>query len=197
MLPIKLNTDTLIQQYCDGNEKAFDTISNLYSGKVYSTAYSILKNKKQAEDIVQEVFIKVFITLKKNNYSDKGKFEAWILKITRNMSIDHLRKHKKKVQYSLEQYSSVLESIYFVENAMVEHNIIEDETKKYLWDLIHELPKNQREIIIMKHYLNMSFKEISTLANISINTALGIMRYGIINLRKKINEEQIHFTNFK
>lgn len=197
MLQIKINADNLIQQYCEGNERAFDTLSSIYSQKVYNTVYSILKNKRQAEDIVQEVFIKVFITIKKNNYLEKGKFESWILKISRNMSIDHLRKHKKRIQFSFDEYSNILESIHFAEKPMAEISIIENETKKYLWNLIHQLPKNQREIIIMKHYLNMSFKEISTITNISINTALSIMRYGIINLRKKIDQEQIQNTNFK
>lgn len=175
----------LIAQYRNGSQAAFDLLVDRYQSKVYTTIYLIVKDQDVAEDLLQDVFVKVVQTIHSDKYSEEGKFQPWLMRIAHNLAIDHFRKAKRYPTILMEDGSNVFNSLQFAEFSIEDQRVKED-TIEMVKKLIEELPEAQKEVLIMRHYLEMSFQEIADQTGVSINTALGRMRYALIHLRKKM-----------
>lgn len=185
-----LSDQQLINLYLAGNSAAFSTLVLRYKSKVYSSIYLLVKDKYLAEDMFQDVFIKVIDKLTKGHYTEEGKFLPWVMRIAHNMCLDHFRKVKRTPTIKNNDEVDIFDLISFSEpNA--EDRMMAGQSHDRVRKMLDMLPEDQREIIIMRHYADLTFKEIASLKNISINTALGRMRYGLINLRKVMVERQI------
>jgi len=185
-----LSDAVLVTQYASGNEWALAQLIERHKSRIYSFIFSKVKDRDLSDDIFQETFIKVINTIKKQNYNEEGKFLPWVMRISHNLIIDHFRKQSKvKFQRDQEEYSvfsKMIDSEMNIENSMIAGQIEDD-----LHTLILKLPTDQQEIIRLRLYDDLTFKEIAELNQISINTALGRMRYAIVNLRKMIDKNQI------
>ncbi|MFT4736583.1 MAG: RNA polymerase sigma factor (sigma-70 family) [Cyclobacteriaceae bacterium] len=192
MKHIELSDSQLLSQYTKGSEEAFAALLNRHQNRVFSTVYLIVKDQYIAEDLVQEVFIKAIKTIKSGKYNEEGKFLPWVLRIAHNLAIDHFRKNKRYPMIVMEDGNNVFNTLAFSEDSVEEAQIKED-THNQLRQLIKELPDNQREVLVMRHYMQMSFQDIADATDVSINTALGRMRYALINLRKKMTQTQVAY----
>lgn len=182
-----LSDSDLLSQYRKGNEDAFAELLNRHKDRVYTTIYLIVKDQYLAEDLMQEVFIKAINTIKSGKYNEEGKFLPWILRIAHNIAIDQFRRNKRYPTIVMDDGSNVFNTLDFSEESFEDSQIKQD-TYNLLKELIKELPDSQREVLIMRHYMQMSFQEIADATDVSINTALGRMRYALINLRKKMKQ---------
>lgn len=184
----------LIRKYIEGEESALGILIERHQSKIYSFIYSKIKDKDLCDDIFQDTFIKVIKTLKSNAYNEEGKFVPWVMRIAYNLVIDHFRKSKKmRLQRDTETYSvfsMLTDSSLNAENLIISEQVALDLSK-----IIEELPQDQKEVLVMRLHQDLSFKEIADLTGVSINTALGRMRYAIINLRKVIEKNNIILTN--
>jgi RNA polymerase sigma-70 factor (ECF subfamily) len=191
MLSKVLQDTELVNLYIQGNEQAFEMLLQRHKRKVWSHIYLMVRDREVTEDLFQEVFIKVVHTLKGGKYNEEGKFLPWVMRIAHNLVIDHFRRAKKMPMVrgndDHDVFATVAQPGKNVEQRMVNVQIDDDVRK-----LIDHLPEEQREVVIMRTYLNMSFKEIAEHTNVSINTALGRMRYALINMRKLIKQHDIH-----
>jgi RNA polymerase sigma factor (sigma-70 family) len=187
---INLTDQQLIHLYMDGNAEALSTLVMRYKDKIYTSIYLLVKDKYLAEDIFQDVFIRVIDTLKGGRYTDEGKFLPWAMRIAHNMCVDHFRKVKRSPSIKTSDDRDIFEVLNFSE-AGADHRMMQSQSHDRVRRMIDMLPEDQREVIIMRHYADLSFKEIADLTKCSINTALGRMRYGLINLRKMMTEKQI------
>ncbi|KPQ13405.1 MAG: ECF-type RNA polymerase sigma factor [Algoriphagus marincola HL-49] len=181
----------LITQYRNGHEAAFDLLVDRYKSKVFTTIFLIVKDQDLAEDLLQEVFVKVINTLNSDRYNEEGKFQPWIMRIAHNLAVDHFRKAKRYPMVMMEDGSNVFNSLRFSEGNAEDEKVKEEEIA-LVRRLIDELPQAQKQVLIMRHYMDMSFQEIADQTGVSINTALGRMRYALIHLRKKM--KQINFA---
>ena len=187
---IQLSDQQLVHLYMGGNSAALSTLVLRYKSKLYTSIYLLVKDKYLAEDMFQDVFIRVIDKLKGGHYTEEGKFLPWIMRIAHNMCLDHFRKTKRLPVIKTSDDVDIFEMLNFsVQSA--EDRMISGESHERVRKMLDMLPEEQREIIIMRHYADLTFKEIAALKNISINTALGRMRYGLINLRKNMLEKQI------
>ena len=177
----------LITLYRNGNEAAFNLLVDRYHSKVFTTIFLIVKDQDVAEDLLQDVFVKVLHTLNSDKYNEEGKFQPWVMRIAHNLAIDHFRKAKRYPTILLEDGSNVFNSLSFAEDSSEEQRI-KEETLAFVRNLIDELPEAQKEVVIMRHYLDMSFQEIAEQTGVSINTALGRMRYALNHIRKKMKQ---------
>lgn len=184
---IQVSDSELVSLYIRGHEKAFETLVNRYKSKVYTTIYLIVKDQYIAEDLSQDTFIKAVETLKSGKYNEEGKFLPWVIRIAHNLAIDYFRREKRYPNIVFEDGSHVFNSLDFAADS-IESLTIRKETHEYLRELIKRLPEQQREVLIMRHYEDMSFQEIADATGVSINTALGRMRYALINLRKMMSK---------
>lgn len=175
----------LISQYRNGSEAAFEVLVDKYKSRVFTTIHMIVKDQGVAEDLLQDVFVKVVQTLNSDRYNEEGKFQPWIMRIAHNLAIDHFRKMKRYPSVVMEDGSNVFNTLQFAEEN-AEDLQIKDETVALVRQLIEELPESQKQVLIMRHYMDLSFQEISEQTGVSINTALGRMRYALINIRKKL-----------
>jgi RNA polymerase sigma factor (sigma-70 family) len=187
---INLTDQQLIHLYMDGNAEALSSLVMRYKDKIYTSIYLLVKDKYLAEDIFQDVFIRVIDTLKGGRYTDEGKFLPWAMRIAHNMCVDHFRKVKRSPSIKTSDDRDIFEVLNFSE-AGADHRMMQSQSHDRVRRMIDMLPEDQREVIIMRHYADLSFKEIADLTKCSINTALGRMRYGLINLRKMMTEKQI------
>ncbi len=192
MRKYEVSDSQLISLYKNGNEEAFSTLVNRHKKKIYTTIYLIVKDQYLAEDLMQDTFVKVVNTIKSGRYNEEGKFLPWVSRIAHNLAIDHFRKAKRYPTIVMEDGSNVFNTLEFSEGSM-ESKQIQQDTHALLRDLIRELPDSQREVLMMRHYMQMSFQEIADATNVSINTALGRMRYALINLRKKMDKKNIAY----
>lgn len=184
----------LVSLYVNGNEKAFETLMLRHKDRIYRSVYAKIKNPALAEDIFQEVFIKIINTMKLGNYNEEGKFLPWALRIAQNMVIDHFRRNKKIKLISESSSSSDDYNIFHtlkLQDANIEESITKEEMEQQIVGLIDFLPVAQKDILLMRLFQEMSFKDIAESKEISINTALGRMRYALINLRKIMEERNI------
>ena len=188
----QLSDQELVNLYLGGDSSAFSTLVLRYKSKLYTSIYLLLKDKYLAEDMFQDVFIRVIDKLKNGLYKEEGKFLPWIMRIAHNMCLDYFRKLKRSPVMKTSDDSDVFEQIDFSEPGS-DSSMMAAETNHQVREMLDMLPDEQREIIIMRHYADLTFKEIAALKNISINTALGRMRYGLINLRKTLAEKQVAF----
>ena len=177
----------LITKYKQGNEKAFEELTSRHKNKIFTTILLIVKDSEIAEDLLQETFIKAIKTIHSGRYNEEGKFLPWISRIAHNMAIDYFRKQKRYPMIMMEDGSNVFNTLDFAENSY-ESNQIQKEEHARLRELIQNLPDTQREVLMMRHYMQLSFQEIAEHTGVSINTALGRMRYALINLRKQMNQ---------
>ncbi|UZR94014.1 RNA polymerase sigma factor [Chondrinema litorale] len=187
MRKYKIGDSELISQYKKGNDKAFEVLIDRHKNKIYTTILLIVKDSEIAEDLLQETFIKAIKTIQSGRYNEEGKFLPWISRIAHNMAIDYFRKKKRNPTIVMEDGSNVFNTLAFAEDSF-ESNQIKSETHARLRELIQNLPDNQREVLMMRHYMQLSFQEIAEFTGVSINTALGRMRYALINLRKQMNQ---------
>ncbi len=192
MLKTELSDSCLVSLYIKGNEEALSVLIDRHKSRIFTTIYLIVKDKYIAEDILQDVFIKTIKTIKKGKYNEEGKFLPWIIRVARNQSIDHFRKERRNPKITLADGSDIFNCLKFSED-FTESKNLSKETIVYLKTIIHGLPEKQREVLIMRHYMQMSFQEIAKSTKVSINTALGRMRYALISLRKKIKPKKIAY----
>ena len=185
-----LTDQQLIHLYVNGDSDAFSTIVLRYKEKIFTSIYLLVKDRYLAEDFFQEVFIKVIDTLRAGKYTDEGKFLPWAMRIAHNMCVDHFRKVKRTPTIKTSDDKDIFEVLNFFEPG-ADQKMMANQSHDRVRRLVDMLPEDQREVIILRHYADLSFKEISALTNCSINTALGRMRYGLINLRKMMTEKQI------
>ena len=189
-----LNDNELVQLYIGGNEESLSVLLNRHKRKIFSSIIVVVKNKALAEDIFQDTFFKVIQTLKRGQYNEEGKFLPWVIRIARNLIIDHFRRIKKMPPVPVYVNDEGEEVSVFNTLASNDEGADINETykfKKSIRSIINELPADQREVVIMRTYYDMSFKEIADFTNVSINTALGRMRYGLLNLKKMIEEKNL------
>jgi RNA polymerase sigma factor (sigma-70 family) len=189
-----LNDNELVQQFIEGDQNSLEILIHRHKSRVYSYILLIVKNQELAEDIFQETFIKVIRSLKRGKYVENGKFVSWVLRISHNLIIDHFRKQKLQGTVSndsleVDIFNSQKFSDFTIEDEMVNNQILSE-----VKELIKELPEDQQQVIYMRHYMDLSFKEIAEQTDVSINTALGRMRYALINLRKLIKQKKLELT---
>ncbi|KQO22421.1 RNA polymerase subunit sigma-24 [Flavobacterium sp. Leaf82] len=184
----------LVKNYVEGNESALATLIKRHESKIYGFIYSKIADRDISNDIFQDTFIKVIKTLKSNSYNEEGKFLPWVMRISHNLIVDHFRKTKKMPMYRETEEFSIF-SVMSDDSLTIENKMIFDQVEVDLKKIIEELPDDQKEVLVMRMYQDMSFKEISELTGVSINTALGRMRYALMNLRKIIDKHQIILTN--
>ena len=185
---------SLVNSYISGNEAALETLIKRHQSRIFGFIYSKIGDRDIADDIFQDTFIKVIRTLKSNAYNEEGKFLPWVMRIAHNLIVDHFRHNKKMPLYRETEEFSIF-SVMTDDSLTIENKLISDQVTKDLRQLVEELPADQKEVLMMRLYQDMSFKEISEATGVSINTALGRMRYAVINLRKVIDKHQIILTN--
>ncbi|MFK7949464.1 MAG: RNA polymerase sigma factor [Saprospiraceae bacterium] len=185
-----LNDRELVRSYLNGNERAFEELLSRHKNKIYTSIYLFVKERSLAEDIFQDTFIKIIDTLRKGKYNEEGKFVQWAMRIAYNMCVDHFRRNKRKPTVAPTDEFDIF-SVISVSNENAETRIIRSQTHDKVRRLVDQLPAEQREVVILRHYAEMSFKEIAALTRVSINTALGRMRYALINIRKMVEEREI------
>ena len=185
-----LTDQQLVHLYVDGNADALATLVNRYKDRIYTAIYLLVKDKYMAEDLFQEVFIRIIDTLKSGRYTEEGKFLPWALRISHNMCVDYFRKVKRSPTILTSDDRDIFEVLNFSEPG-IDEVIIQAQSHERIKKMIDRLPEDQREVIILRHYADLNFKEIADLTKCSINTALGRMRYGLINMRKMIMDNQV------
>lgn len=180
----------LVCAFLSGNENTLQELILRHERKVYTSIYLLVKDRTLADDLFQDTFIKVINTLRNGHYNEEGKFMPWVLRIAHNLVIDHFRSLKRMpLVHDTEEYS-VFDTLH-LEDQNAEDKLMAAQVNRQVRQLIEELPFDQREVVIMRNFANMSFKEIADVTGVSINTALGRMRYALINLRKMVREKQL------
>ena len=184
-----LDDKSLIRLYLQGQDKPFEVLLNRHKSKIYTSIYLFVKNRDLAEDIFQDVFIKIIDTLRKGKYNHEGKFLQWAMRISYNMCVDHFRREKRRTKVSPSETFDIFDVLESKDPNM-EKTMIDNQLYGKVKVLVDQLPPEQREVVILRHYADMSFKEISQLTRVSINTALGRMRYALINMRKMMESKE-------
>ena len=190
MQRVQHSDQQLIEHYLQGDEKSFEILLERHKSKIYSSIYLFVKDEEQANDIFQEVFIKIIDTLRKGKYNHEGKFLQWAMRIAYNMCVDQFRRGKRYSKVSPTETFDIFDVLESTEENM-EGAMMRLQTHDRIRILVDMLPEEQREVVILRHYADMSFKEIAGLTRVSINTALGRMRYALINMRKLIEQNQM------
>ena len=194
MANLQFPDSLLVHNYVQGDENALTVLINRHQSKIFGFIYSKILDRDISNDIFQDTFIKVIKTLKSNSYNEEGKFLPWVMRIAHNLIIDHFRRNKKMPMFRETEEFSIF-SIMSDDSPSIENKIIREQVEVDLRKLIDELPADQKEVLMMRMYQDMSFKEISEITGVSINTALGRMRYALMNMRKVIDKHQIILTN--
>lgn len=187
----KLTDRELVQAYANNDNEAFDELLRRHQDKVYSYIYHVVKNKELVDDLFQETFVKAIMTIKQGGYTEHGKFSAWLIRIAHNLVIDSFRHEKWENMISSAEDESDPLNRRELSEGNIEDFMINDQIKKDIRKIVMSLPDAQREVLVMRFYRNMSFKEIADATSVSINTALGRMRYGIMNMRRIAAENNI------
>lgn len=187
----QLTDDMLVALYSKGNDKAFDELLSRYQGKIFNYILFIVRNQELAEDIFQETFVKAIVTMQQGRYTADGKFGAWITRIAHNLVIDSFRQERSENTISNDETEVDLLNDADLCDDNVEMQMINDQTLIDVRRLVDALPDNQREVVYMRYYQDLSFKEIAEIVGVSINTALGRMRYALLNMRKIAEEKHI------
>jgi RNA polymerase sigma factor (sigma-70 family) len=184
----------LVQDFVKGNQASIEVLINRHRKKTYTYIVMVVKDKYLAEDIFQDTFIKVIKSLREGRYKDNGRFLSWVIRIAHNLMIDHFRKEKQLNTISNDNYETdIFNSKKFAEPT-IEEELITGQITRDVRRLIQELPEDQREVVILRHFCGLSFKEIADQTDVSINTALGRMRYALINLRRLIKEKDLNLS---
>lgn len=186
--------EELVVLYAQGNNAAFDVLLNRHKSSVHSYIYFIVRNKDLAEDIFQETFVKVIMTIKQGRYVDSGKFKAWMLRIAHNLVIDNYRQERSENTISNDDVEADLFNNMKLCDGTIEDRMVRNQVMCDVRKLVKHLPDNQREVLEMRYYQDLSFKEIADMTGVSINTALGRMRYAILNMRRMAQENHIELS---
>jgi RNA polymerase sigma factor (sigma-70 family) len=184
----------LIEQFIKGEQSCFEEIIRRHKNKVFAYISLYIRDQALVEDIFQDTFLKVIQSVKSGKYYDNGKFLSWVMRIAHNLIIDHFRRIKQMNTTSNDDYESDIFNSKRFSDANIEDTLIKRQIQKDVRLLIGQLPDDQKEVVILRHYAGLSFKEIADITNVSINTALGRMRYALINMRKIMEEKQISLT---
>jgi len=190
----KIKDFELVNQFIAGDESSIEVLINRHKSRVYTYILLIVKDKQLAEDIFQDTFIKVIKSLQKGKYQEKGIFVSWVVRIAHNLIIDYYRKEKNLKTFSNDDKEVDIFNSQRFTDGNIEDELIQSQISRDLRKLIDELPDDQKEVILLRHYGELSFKEIAEQTGVSINTALGRMRYALINLRKIIKQKNISLT---
>jgi RNA polymerase sigma-70 factor (ECF subfamily) len=185
-----LNDHELVNSFVSGNINALETLILRHKDKIYTSILFLVKDQYLAEDIFQDAFIRIIDTMRSGRYTEEGKFLPWAMRIAHNLCVDHFRKVKRTPTIKNSEDQDIFEVLNFTEES-AEDKMIKKQSHNRVRDMLDLLPEDQREVIILRHYADMSFKQIAFVTNCSINTALGRMRYGLINLRKMMTQKQI------
>lgn len=191
-----LTDQELVVSFIKGDQASLELLINRHKNRVYTYIYLMVRNQHLAEDIFQDTFVKVIKSLLQNKYRDDGKFVSWVTRIAHNLIIDHFRKEKQLIVVSNDAYESTIFNTKKLAEKNIEDSIIDEQITEDIRKLIDYLPEDQKEVVILRHYAGLSFKEIAEHTNVSINTALGRMRYALINMRKLITEKDICLSKF-
>ena len=186
----------LLRQFKQGNQKSIEVLINRHKDRVFTYILLIVRKKELAEDIFQDTFIKVINSVLNGKYKDNGKFVSWVIRIAHNLTIDHFRKEKQMNSVSNDDSDVDLFNSKKLSDHNIEEVIVSSQIRSEIRLLINELPDDQREVVLLRHYGGLSFKEIAEQTEVSINTALGRMRYALINLRKMIKEKDLELTAY-
>ena len=189
-----MSDQELIQQYLSGNDIAIEKLINRHRTKVFTYIVLVVKNQQLAEDIFQDTFIKVIRSLVDGKYKDNGRFVSWVIRIAHNLIIDHFRKEKQINTLSNDDYEADIFNSKKFSDQNIEDLMIKDQITNDVRQLVDELPEEQKQVILLRHYGGLSFKEIAEQTDVSLNTALGRMRYALINLRKLLARKNISLT---
>lgn len=184
----------LVQDFINGNQTSIEILINRHRKKIFTYILIVVKDKYLAEDIFQDTFIKVIKSLNEGRYKDNGRFLSWVIRIAHNLMIDHFRKEKQLQVISNDSYENDIFNSKKFADRTVEEDMIHSQVTKDIRKLLHELPDDQREVVILRHFCGLSFKEIAEQTDVSINTALGRMRYALINLRRLIQEKNLSLS---
>ena len=197
MEKLRMMTDEeLVVLYAKGNNNAFDILLSRYQSSIYFYINFIVHNKDLAEDIFQETFVKVIMTIKQNRYTESGKFKAWIMRIAHNLIIDNYRQERIENTISNDEVEVDLFNNMKLCDDSIEDHMVRQQALKDVRKLVELLPENQREVLVMRYYQDLSFKEIADITGVSINTALGRMRYALLNMRRMAEENKIELSVF-
>ena len=186
--------ETLVSLYAEGENQAFNVLLNRYKDKLYSYIYYIVRNSEMTEDIFQETFMKAIITIRQGRYNENGKFSAWLRRIAHNLIIDNFRQERSENTISNDEVEIDLFNNIKLCDGTIEDNIVRHQVLSDVKKLVKHLPDNQREVLEMRYYQDLSFKEIADITGVSINTALGRMRYAILNMRRMADENRIELS---
>jgi len=189
-----LTDEQLVSIYAQGENVAFDVLLQRHQNRIFSYILNIVKNKDLADDLFQETFVKAIVTINQGRYTENGKFPAWITRIAHNLIIDHYRQEKSLAQLSCDNEDIDILNRKELSEETIEEAIVRRQIFSDVRRLVNALPQLQREVLEMRYYMNMSFKEIAETTGVSINTALGRMRYAILNLRRIAEEKNIVLT---
>jgi RNA polymerase sigma-70 factor (ECF subfamily) len=192
----KLKDQELVNRFVKGEKYCMQELINRHKDRVYTYILLIVKNPDVADDLFQDTFITVIQSLKKRKYKDEGRFVSWVMRIAHNLTIDYFRKNKNQNTYSNDQGEFDMFNNAKFSDSTIEDNMITDQTTRDVRFLIDKLPKDQKQVVLMRHYGDMSFKEIAEQTGVSINTALGRMRYALINMRKFAEEHNMQLANY-
>ena len=194
VMVVQVEDSQLVKQYIQGDERAIEALINRHNSRLTGFIYSKVGDRELTEDIFQDTFMKVIRTLKRGAYNEEGKFLPWVMRIAHNLVIDHFRKHNRMPMYNSKESYNIF-SLLGDDCLNAEKQLIKEQIDSDLLRMIKELPEDQQEVLEMRIYKDMSFKEISDNTGVSINTALGRMRYALINLRKLVEANSIVLTN--
>jgi len=190
----KLSDQDLIKRYIDGDHQSIEVLINRHKNKVYTYILMTVRNPVLAEDLFQDTFIKVVHSLKQGKYVENGRFLSWVIRIAHNLSIDYFRKENQLYTLSNDDYENDIFNHSRFSDKTIEEMLVEDQILNEVKQLIEYLPPEQKEVVMLRHYGGLSFKEIAEQTQVSINTALGRMRYALINMRKMIKEKNLNLT---
>ncbi|WP_026475515.1 RNA polymerase sigma factor [Alkaliflexus imshenetskii] len=189
-----LSDEELVRDFVSGNQKCFDVLIDRHKQKVFSYIFLMVRREELAEDIFQDAFLKVHFNIMRGKYAESGRFASWVMRIAHNLIIDHFRRQKHfPMVYNEDHAKDIFNHTQF-SDASIEEQLVHDEILKDVANLVELLPDNQKEVVKMRHYMGLSFKEIADETNVSINTALGRMRYALINLRKMMEDKNLVLT---
>lgn len=194
MKTIKKTDFELVTEFLNGNQNSIEILISRHKDKVYTYIFLMVKNQELAEDLFQDTFIKVIKSLHAGKYQDNGKFISWVIRIAHNLVIDYFRKENQLKVTSNDNYEYNIFNSQRYSDKTIEEELVGEQINKDLRMLIEELPQDQKEVIILRHFIGLSFKEIAEHTDVSINTALGRMRYALINMRKLIEENNLTLT---
>ena len=189
-----LSDDKLVHSYANGNNEAFDELLRRYQGRLLNYIIQLVGNRQLAEDVFQETFVKAIVTIRQGNYTESGKFGAWLSRIARNLVIDHFRQEKSEPTVSADNADVDILNRKELSDVTIEDDLLDLQIRDDVRRIIRELPHAQRQVLVMRYYRNLSFKEIAEKTDVSINTALGRMRYAILNMRRIARERNIALT---